>query len=98
MSRCGGTSDARPLSAEEAKMVKDLKAEVEKSAGETYGSFTPHSVKTQVVAGTNYFAKVDVGGDKFIHARIFQGLGGATPTVAAVQTGKTAASEIDYFQ
>ena len=93
---CGGTGAARPLDAEEVKMVTDLKAEVEKSAGATFTTFTPHSVKTQVVAGTNYFAKVDVGGE-FVHARIYKGPG-AAPSVAGVQKGKTAACEIEFFE
>lgn len=35
-----------------------MKAELEKKTGKSYAIFKPVSVKTQVVAGTNYFIKV----------------------------------------
>lgn len=43
------------------------------------------------------FSQIHVGGGEHVHARIFVGLGGAAPSVAGVQTGKSASDHIDYF-
>ena len=55
---------------------------------------------TQVVAGTNYFCKLQVdGGDACVHARIFQGLphtGGAFE-LHGVEGGHDMESEISAF-
>ena len=60
----------------------------------------PPPTYSQVVAGTNYFCKLQVdGGDGHIHARIFQGLphtGGAFE-VHGVQKEHSADSELAYF-
>ena len=52
---------------------------------------------SQVVAGTNFFVKIDVGGGAFIHARLFRDLKGAV-SVNAVQTDKNEHDPIEYFQ
>jgi hypothetical protein len=36
-------------------------------------------------------------GDEHVHVRVFEGLGGAAPTVSAVQTGKSASDALAYF-
>jgi len=80
-------------------MVNGLKGEIESKAGATYASFTPVKYATQVVAGTNYFVKVDVGNGSFVHVRIFKSLPNANqpPSVHSVQTGKTAGDHLDHF-
>ncbi len=50
----------------------------------------------QVVAGVNYFVKVDVGGGAFVHVRIFDHFSG-THTLHSVQDGKSAADRLVYF-
>jgi len=51
---------------------------------------------TQVVAGVNYFVKIDVGGGQYIHARIYKDLQ-QNLTLNSVQTGKSLGDPIQYF-
>lgn len=69
------TTDHRELSDEEKDMVTLLKYDALKSmhAAGWYGifrTFEPIHVKTQVVAGTNYFVKVKIADENHIHMRI----------------------------
>jgi len=49
-----------------------------------------------VVAGQNFFVKIDVGDGEFVHARIYRDLKNNL-SVHSVQTGKSAHDEIAYF-
>ena len=66
------------------------------------GKQFPHlkavSYKTQVVAGTNYFIKVDAGSEH-IHLRVFKPLpfNGDQPELHGVQLGKTLQDEVAHF-
>ena len=53
----------------------------------------------QVVAGTNYFVKVKIGGGEYIFLRIFVALphANAPPELSDVQFGKTESDQIAYF-
>ena len=54
----GGLGDALAVGEEEAAMVREMKPYVEKYKNVTFESFEPVEMRTQVVAGTNYFIKV----------------------------------------
>ena len=71
----------------------------EDQAGKKFEEFEAKSFKSQVVAGVNYFVKVDVGGGKFVHLRIYQPLPhtGEPPKLDGIQLNKTADDEITYF-
>jgi cystatin-A/B len=49
-----------------------------------------------VVAGINYFLKIDVGDGKQVHARVYKDLS-QNLSVHSVQTGKTASDPLQYF-
>ena len=51
---------------------------------------------TQVVAGTNYFVKIQAGTD-ILHARIFCGLGGEAARLASININVSEDSPIDHF-
>ncbi|KAG8450066.1 hypothetical protein GDO86_002619 [Hymenochirus boettgeri] len=55
--------------------------------------------KTQVVAGTNYFIKVHLGGDKYVFIRVYQTLPheGSKLRLDGFQLDKTEDDEIEYF-
>ncbi|XP_022337017.2 cystatin-A2-like [Crassostrea virginica] len=57
---------------------------------------TAVSYKSQVVAGTNYFIKVETGWDRYIHVRIYRDLHG-NASVSSVQLNKSADDVIGYF-
>jgi len=50
----------------------------------------------QVVAGTNFFFKIDVGDGHYVHARVFRNLSQEL-SVHSVQTDKTENDALAYF-
>ena len=93
---CGGCTDARDLTADEKTMVTGLKEAIEAKAGGKFETFEPVSVRTQVVAGTNYFVKINVGGDKAVHARVYKPLGADAPSVSGAKSVGIA-DALEYF-
>ncbi|CAI2385941.1 unnamed protein product [Moneuplotes crassus] len=69
--------------------ISGWKGLVEAKAGTEYASFEPVHYTTQVVAGTNYKAKVKVSDSEYIHILVFEGFSSAEPTVMSVESGKT---------
>lgn len=54
-------------------------------------------MKTQVVAGTNYFFKVRIGADEHIFLRVFVPLFNDVPQLVSLRKGEAAAGPIEYF-
>jgi cystatin-A/B len=96
MAMPGGLKAAVDVDEAVRGVILGAKADIEAKAGATYETFEPVKVSTQVVAGTNYFCKINVG-DSFIHARVYRDLS-QNVSVAAVQTGKQESDPIEYFQ
>ncbi|KAL0246246.1 hypothetical protein GEMRC1_007458 [Eukaryota sp. GEM-RC1] len=68
---CGGTQPA-PVDPEVTTLVNSLRPEVESKMGQNFTSFNPIQVLQQVVAGMNYFVRVDIGNpQQFLDLRIF---------------------------
>ncbi|NXU57643.1 CYTA protein, partial [Turnix velox] len=76
-----------------------VKPEFEKSANLVCGLFTLIIYRTQVVAGVNYFMKVQTSENEYVHLRVFKGLPHANegPSLVRFQTGKTRDDPLDYF-
>ena len=55
-------------------MVNDLRPQVEKMAGKEFAHYYPVGIKSQVVAGTNFFVKIQVTETEYIHVKIFRPL------------------------
>ena len=52
----------------------------------------------QVVAGTNYFFKVQVADAEFVQLRVFLSLFGDAPQLVALRKGEEAAGPLQYFE
>merc|ERR1712159_626103 len=102
---CGAAGDTQPADAVVQAIVEGCKDEaLEKAQGSGWNGlftmFTAHSYKTQVVAGTNYFVKVQYAEGKFAHVRIFEALPhtGAAPAVHAIQVDLSEDTPLEYFE
>ncbi|GAA6214983.1 cystatin-B-like [Lates japonicus] len=96
---CGGLTDTAEANSEVQKIADTVKPYVEEKAGKKYDVFTAKLYRSQVVAGTNYFIKVHVGGDEHIHLRVWQKLPcyGGELELTAVQHNKSHHDPIEYF-
>uniref|UniRef100_A0A8K9X8C0 Cystatin-B n=1 Tax=Oncorhynchus mykiss TaxID=8022 RepID=A0A8K9X8C0_ONCMY len=94
MMMCGAVSqvsDATP----KVQQICDKRRKL----GKKFDVFTTKTFTTQVVAGTNFFIKVHVGGDEFMHLRVHQTLphAGRKLELHRVQTPKTHIDPIGFF-
>ncbi|NXF70746.1 CYTB protein, partial [Sclerurus mexicanus] len=92
-------SAARPATEETQQIVQEVKSQLEEKEGKTFDVFTAVEFKTQVVAGTNYFIKVHVGNDEFMHLRVFRSLPHESKPLSlhSYQGSKTKHDELAYF-
>nr|XP_045006991.1 cystatin-B-like [Jaculus jaculus] len=96
---CGGPSATKPATADTQEIADKVKSQLEEKENRKFSVFKAVSYRSQVVAGTNYFIKVDVGDDEFMHLRVFQSLPheNKPPTLHAYQTKKAEHDELGYF-
>mmetsp|Transcript_6891 Transcript_6891/g.11566 ORF Transcript_6891/g.11566 Transcript_6891/m.11566 type:complete len:97 (-) Transcript_6891:157-447(-) len=96
MARCGGTSEAVAATEETQTLVDSVKTQIEEKLGNPVDSLKALLVSKQVVAGTNFFVKIQTGENEYIHARIFRSLQGEV-SVHSIQANQTADSPLEYF-
>ncbi|XP_062033074.1 cystatin-A [Lepus europaeus] len=96
----GGLTEAKPATPEIQEMVNKFKTQLEKETNESYEEFEAVEYKTQVVAGINYYVKVRVGEDRYIHMKIFKPLPGQNQdlVLSAYQIDKSKNDELIGFQ
>ncbi|XP_069929217.1 cystatin-B [Oryctolagus cuniculus] len=96
---CGAPSPAQPATAETQDIADQVKAQLEEKENCKFDVFKAMSFKSQVVAGTNYFIKVHVGDDRFVHLRVFRSLPHENKplSLAAYQANKAEHDELTYF-
>ncbi|KAL7837900.1 hypothetical protein AOLI_G00263040 [Acnodon oligacanthus] len=99
MSRLGGIESEMSATPEVQQICDKVKLQVEQTTSRTFAVFVAKSFATQVVSGTNYFIKVQVGGEEYAHLKVFQSLphAGLKLELHSVQTGKAADDPIVYF-
>ena len=66
----GSFNNAKEATEEVKALAKGMKEQVEKQLGQTFDKFDAVVFSTQVVAGTNYLIKVQVGEEKFVHIKV----------------------------
>ncbi|KAJ6658278.1 hypothetical protein lerEdw1_020550, partial [Lerista edwardsae] len=95
----GGISEAKPATPDIQELADLVKPQIEQKENKTYPTFKAVEFKTQVVAGTNVFIKVDVGEGEYMHLRVFQPLPhqDEQPSLTEYQTGKKASDPLNYF-
>ncbi|XP_049680972.1 cystatin-A [Accipiter gentilis] len=95
----GGLSETKPATPEVQHIVNQVKPQFESKENKTYDTFKAIVYKTQVVAGINYFIKVQVCDDNYVHLRVFVGLPHENqgPSLVSFQTGKTRDDPLTYF-
>nr|XP_022286501.1 cystatin-A-like [Crassostrea virginica] len=99
--RPGGLSATKLATPEIQELVDSLRGDIILELPLGYDRerplrLTAVSYKSQVVAGTNYFIKVETGWDRYIHVRIYRDLHG-NASVSSVQLNKSADDVIGYF-
>ncbi|XP_032725425.1 cystatin-A [Lontra canadensis] len=95
----GGLTEAKPATPEIQEIANEVKPQLEEKTNEIYEEFEAIEYKTQVVAGINYYIKVRVGDNSYIHMKVFKGLPqqNSTLTLTAYQTDKSKDDEITGF-
>lgn len=97
---CGAPSEEKRADKEVQDICDEIKNRVENREKASFPKFEAVCYKTQLVAGTNYFIKVDVGNNSYIHLRVFKTLPhvGGYLELNAVKTGLTKEDSLDYFE
>lgn len=85
--------------AEIQEICNQVRAALEEKVGKSLGEYVAVVFSSQVVAGTNFFVKIRVGGDEHIHVRIFRPLPHTNegPSVHSFQHPKTKDDNVEYF-
>ncbi|XP_061278900.1 cystatin-B [Bos javanicus] len=96
---CGGTSTTQPATAETQAIADKVKSQLEEKENKKFPVFKALEFKSQLVAGKNYFIKVQVDEDDFVHIRVFESLPHENKPVAltSYQTNKGRHDELTYF-
>eukprot|EP00164_Ancoracysta_twista_P000014 GFYU01000019.1.p2 GENE.GFYU01000019.1~~GFYU01000019.1.p2 ORF type:complete len:101 (-),score=34.48 GFYU01000019.1:69-371(-) len=94
----GGVGNMQEVDEEVKSMIMALQTDVETKAGKSFAKFEPTHFASQVVAGVNYFVKVNVGED-FLHLRVFKPLPhtGEAPQLHSFQEAKTLEDPLSHF-
>ncbi|XP_065598314.1 cystatin-A-like [Cyrtonyx montezumae] len=95
----GGLSDTKPATPEVQHLADQVKQQLESKENRTYGIFEAIVYRTQVVAGTIYFIKVQNSDHEFVHLKVFIPLPheNQDPSLMGFQTGKTRDDPLTYF-
>uniref|UniRef100_A0A4W2F1T6 Cystatin domain-containing protein n=1 Tax=Bos indicus x Bos taurus TaxID=30522 RepID=A0A4W2F1T6_BOBOX len=97
-------SSLKILSSPKAKTLENMtdlrvKSQLEEKENKKFPVFKALEFKSQLVAGKNYFIKVQVDEDDFVHIRVFESLPHENKPVAltSYQTNKSRHDELTYF-
>ncbi|XP_002158618.2 cystatin-A1 [Hydra vulgaris] len=99
MSMPGGTTAMKDATDEVQHIIEKVKDQVLGKVNDALENYKAISFKTQVVAGVNYFIKVDIGNDRYIHLKVFRPLpfDNEKFELHSVQEHKSKEDELKYF-
>lgn len=89
---CGGVSlNIQPATPDVTALANKHRADAEAKLNTTFSQYDVVGFSTQVVAGTNYWIKVQTGADAFTHLKVFVPLPhtGEESQLSAAVGGKT---------
>ncbi|XP_006105472.1 cystatin-B-like [Myotis lucifugus] len=95
----GAPSEVEPATAEIQAIADKVKSQLEEKENKKYPIFKATEYRSQLVQGTNYFIKVQVGDDDFVHLRVFESFPYENKALALrnYQTNKTKQDKLDSF-
>ncbi|KAK0146959.1 Cystatin-A5 [Merluccius polli] len=95
----GGLTETRMADDETKKICNKVVQDAQVKTARNYVNFEAIAYRSQVVAGINYFIKVNVGGSDYIHLVVFEQLPchGGEYILQGVQQGKTLDDPIEDF-
>nr|XP_045006993.1 cystatin-B-like [Jaculus jaculus] len=93
----GGFSDTKPATAEIQEIADKVKSQLEQKENRKFSVFKAVSYRSQVVAGSIYYIKVDVGDGEFIHMTVLEPLPHENKPLSLLsyQTKKTQDDELE---
>ncbi|EGW09152.1 cystatin-B [Cricetulus griseus] len=96
---CGAPSATQPATAETQEISDTVKSQLEEKENQKFTVFKAVSFRQQVVAGINFFIKVDVGDEKFVHLRVFKPLPHENKplTLSSYQINKNRHDDLTFF-
>ncbi|XP_072255836.1 cystatin-B-like isoform X2 [Pyxicephalus adspersus] len=99
MSHGGGLNEPRLPTRHDQKILDQVKPQFERTCEINTSKFKADLVRTQVVAGTVYFFKVEIEDGKFVHLKVFQPLPHENkgPTLLDYQMNMKKEDKLDYF-
>lgn len=98
MPLCGGASEACDADETVQNLVNKVRPHAEQKSGVNFAEFKAITVSKQIVNGTNYFVKVHVGGDEYIHLRVYEPFtGDRQPELHGLHVGKKRHDELGYL-
>eukprot|EP01115_Flamella_aegyptia_P011132 TRINITY_DN50926_c0_g1_i1.p1 TRINITY_DN50926_c0_g1~~TRINITY_DN50926_c0_g1_i1.p1 ORF type:complete len:97 (+),score=39.72 TRINITY_DN50926_c0_g1_i1:160-450(+) len=96
MAKIGGMKQVQDIDEVGMKVALEVKPQLEAKTGRYFTIYNPLQYATQLVAGVNYFIKVDVGNGEHVHLRVFKDLKGNL-TLHSYQAGKSSNEMLAYF-
>nr|CAI9704523.1 unnamed protein product [Rangifer tarandus platyrhynchus] len=96
---CRAASATQPATAETQAIADKVKSQLEEKENKKFPVVKALEFKSELVAGKNYFIKVQVDEDDFAHIRVFESLPHENKPVAltSYQTNKGRHDKLTYF-
>lgn len=98
--KCGGTGSSQPADEDTQQVIESVKQAVEEKLGRALATYKAIEVAKQMVAGMNYYVKVDIGDDNYIHVRVYKKLPcyGSTTELSGMQANKSKSDAVGFFE